>query len=207
MTTVYLVRHSEGFKPMLGEMNTNDSLQLINEKTPLSYDGEIIAKSMADREEFKDIDTVWSSSYVRAIETAKYFAHNNNLLVNIDYRLGERVQGINDFNELPSDYGERQFIDETYKVGSGENQIEVRKRMEEVFFQILNKYNGKRIVIVSHSTAMAFLLMRWCKVFYDSPYIFNDKEFFDGKWRFCETFKLEFDNNNELVNIENIRFV
>ena len=39
MTTVYLVRHSEGFKQMLGEMNTSDSLQVINEKTPLSYDG------------------------------------------------------------------------------------------------------------------------------------------------------------------------
>ena len=206
MTTVYLVRHSEGFKPMLGEINTSDSLQLINEKTPLSYDGEIIAKTMADHDEFKNIDAVWSSSYVRAIETAKYFAHNNNLLVNVDDRLGERVQGINDWNELPSDFGERQFIDDTYKVGFGENQIEVRKRMEEVFFEILNKNKNKRIVIVSHSTAMAFLLMRWCKVFYSDSYLFNDKEFFDGKWKFCETFKLDFDDDNNLIDINNIRY-
>ena len=126
------------------------------------------------------------------------------MLVNIDDRLGERVHGINDWNELPSDFGERQFIDDTYKVGFGENQREVRKRMEEVFFEILNKYKNKRIVIVSHSTAMAFLLMKWCKVFYNGPYLFNDREFFDGKWRFCETFKLVFDDDNNLVDISTI---
>ena len=29
--------------------------------------------------------------------------------------------------------------------------------------------------------------------------------FFNGKWNYCETFKLEFDDNNNLVNIENIK--
>ena len=36
---------------------------------------------------------------------------------------------------------------------------------------------------------------------------FNQKEFFDGKWNFCETFKLIFDEDNNLVNIENIKYV
>ena len=52
-----------------------------------------------------------------------------------------------------------------------------------------------------------FLLMKWCDIQYESEYKFKDKVFFDGKWNYCEAFKLEYDNNNELVNIENIRTV
>jgi len=188
-----------------GILNTNDSVQLLNEKSPLSYDGEKMAETLANNPEFKNIDVVWSSNYVRAMSTAKYFAVNNNLKVNIDDRLRERVQGIKSWDELPDDFTERQFSDETHKIGFGENQLEVRKRMEEVFAEILNANQGKRIVIVGHSTAMAFLLKRWCTISFKSPYTFNGKEFFDGNWNYCETFKLEFDDNNKLLNIKNLR--
>ena len=206
MTTIYLVRHSEGFRPLQGIFNTKDPVQLINEKSPLSYDGERLAEKIAGNIEFKNIDVVWCSNYVRAMSTAKYFAVNNNLLVNVDDRLGERIQGIKSWNELPDDFTEKQFSNPEYKIGFGENQMEVRKRMEEVFDEILNANIGKRIVIVSHSTATAFLLKKWCEVKYEGPYKFNCNEFFDGKWNFCEIFKLEFNDNNELLSIKNIRY-
>ena len=38
----------------------------------------------------------------------------------------------------------------------------------------------------------------------DSDYKFNNKIFFDGKWDYLETFKLTFDENNNLINIKNI---
>ena len=41
---------------------------------------------------------------------------------------------------------------------------------------------------------------------YGKPYSFNGKEFFDGNWHYCETFKLTFDDNNNLIDIENIKF-
>ena len=205
MTTIYLVRHSEGFIPLQGIFNTDDSVQLINEKSPLSYDGEKLAEKIASNSEFENIDVVWCSNYVRSMSTAKYFAIKNNLKVNLDDRLKERIQGIKSWEELPENFGERQFDDEFYKIGFGENQVEVRKRMEEVFDEILNANKCKRVVIVSHSTALAFLLKKWCKVSYNVPYTFNGKKFFDGKWSYCETFKLEFDDKNEIVNIENIK--
>ena len=31
--------------------------------------------------------------------------------------------------------------------------------------------------------------------------------FFDGKWDYCETFKLSFDRNNKLLDIENIEVI
>ena len=205
MTTVYLIRHSEGFKTLEGIYSTKDSIQLINEKSPLSVHGEELAKELASKKEFKNIDIVWSSNYVRAIGTAKYFATNNNLKVNIDDRIGERIQGIKSWSELPQDFEEKQLIDETYKIGFGENQIEVRKRMEEVFNEILNNNHNKRIIIVSHATAISFLLKKWCIVKYQKPYIFNNKIFFDGKWNYLETFKLIFDDNNNLLSITNIK--
>ena len=76
--------------------------------------------------------------------TAKYFAVNNNLKVNLDDRRRERIQGITTWEELSEDFGE--------------SQIEVRKRMEEVFEEILNANKNKRVIIVNHSTATSFLL-------------------------------------------------
>ena len=208
MTTIYLLRHSESFKSLQGEMKLKDSVQIINEKNPLSVDGEKLAEKVAGIDEFKNLDAVYSSDYVRAMATAKYFAVNNNLKVNVDYRLGERVQGITSWDQLPSNFERKQFEDETFKVGFGENQIEVRKRMEEVFFEILNANKDKRVAIVSHATAISFLLKRWCNIeLVDDKlrYSYKDKVLLHGHFDFCETFKLEFDDNNELINIENIR--
>ena len=87
MTTFYLIRHSEGFQKLQGNILTKDSVQLINEKNPLSVDGETLAKNISSNSEFKNIDNLFSSSYVRAMATAKYFAVNNNLKVNIDEKL------------------------------------------------------------------------------------------------------------------------
>ena len=205
MTTVYILRHSQAFVSQQGNMNTKDSVQLINEKSPLSVYGEELAKKVSLNPEFNNIDIVYASNYVRAMATAKYFANNNNTKVNIDDRLGERVQGITSWDELPKDFEERQLTDKTFKVGFGENQIEVRKRMEEVLDEIIKDSKDKRIVIVSHATAISFLLMKWCTVEYQKPYLFNGKEFFDGKWDYCTSFKLSFDDNNNLIDIENIK--
>lgn len=206
MTIVYLIRHSEGFAKLQGTINSSDSLQLLNEKNPLSVDGEHLAEHISSLQELSNLDVVWSSSYVRAVSTAKYLAVKNNLLVNIDERLNERVHGINLWGELPKDYEIKQLEDETYKIGTGENQLEVRKRMEEALLDIINNNKGKRIAIISHGTAISFLLKKWCEVQYGKPYSFNGKEFFDGNWHYCETFKLTFDDNNNLIDIENIKF-
>ena len=205
MTTIYLIRHSEAFRTLQGEFKTNDSVQLLNEKSPLSVKGEELAKTIASKEEFKSIDVVWTSNYVRAISTAKYFAVNNNLKVNIDDRLGERIQGIKSWDKLPAHFEKKQMEDENYKIGYGESQLEVRKRMEEVFNEILNNNINKRIAIIGHSTAITFLLKKWCKIEYGKPYKFNGLDFFDGNWNYCETFKLLFDENKELISVEDIK--
>lgn len=205
MKTIYLIRHSMPLK-VNNEFN-NDNLQIQNEKSSLSIEGEQIAKDKLNNKEFANIDILFSSSYVRAIQTAKYIAEKNNLEINVISDFGERKFGINSWSELPDNFGEKQFLDENYKTEFGESQKEVRERTFNALMNVL-KSDNKKIAIVFHGTAMLFLLMTWCKVVPDSDkykIFFNGNELFCGKhFDFCETFKLTF-NDNELIDIENIK--
>lgn len=208
MTTIYLIRHSEPFKVHRGIEDVHEEFLFSNIKTPLSVDGEKLAEKVSQNKEFQNIDVVWSSNYVRAMSTAKYFAYNNDLKVNVSDKLGERIHGVNSWDELPPDFERRQFLDENYKIGYGENQKEVRERLYSVIMQILNENKNKRIVIICHATAISFLLKKWCdiKVVDDKlNYSYNGKQLLKGHFNYCETFKLEFDDKNEIVNIENIK--
>ncbi len=201
ITTIYLMRHSIPFKEHRGTTNTNETILIENEKSPLSIAGEKLAEEKSSQEEFKNLDIVYSSNYVRAMATAKYFASANNLKVNIDEVFNERIHGVDSWNNLPQEFELKQFNDENFKVGYGESQKEVQTRMFNGLMKVLNENKGKRIAIISHSTAIAFLLKKWCEVFYDKEYTFNNKVFFNGKWEHLQSFKLEF-KDNELINIE-----
>ena len=206
-TIVYLIRHSKPFKEHKGIVNSSDSVLLQNIKDPLSIEGEKMALDFSHNKEFSEISEVWSSSYTRCMGTAKYFAYNNNLKVNIDDRLNERLHGIiNSYNEVPDDYEEHQLYDENYKLPNGENQKEVGDRMYNALIDIINNNKNKKVVIVSHCTSIIFLLKKLgCNIILSDDYSFNGNVFFNGIPNYLETFKLEVDDSNELVNIENIR--
>lgn len=200
MTTIYFMRHSEPLK--FKNINNNDSLQLQNEKWPLTVNGEKLAEEKSKLNELRDFDHVYSSNYVRAISTAKYFTNEE---IKIDESFGERRFGINSWDELPSDFGKKQFEDFDYKLQNGESINEVILREEKALTEKLKVHRGQKILIVSHSTALAALFSKWCTINYNGQYKFENEEFFDGKWNYCETFKLSFDDGNNLINIENVK--
>lgn len=201
MTIVYFMRHSEPLK--CNNINNNDSLQVQNEKWCLSIKGEEIAKEKSKIKELSSFDIVFASNYVRAISTAKYFTNND---VYIEEAFGERKFGVNSWKDKPTNFEEKQFTDFDYKFESGESLNEVINRETDALNRILNEYKDKNILIVGHATALAALLSKWCEINLTGPYLYNGKEIFDGKWGYCETFKLEFDGNNNLMNIENIKY-
>lgn len=206
MTTIYLIRHSKPLK--VNNTFNADNLQIQNEKSSLSIDGEQIAKQKLNNSEFKNIDILYSSNYVRTIQTAKYIADNNNLDINVVSDLGERKFGIESWEQLPENFERKQFLDENYKIGNGESQKEVADRMYSTIMEILNENKNKRIAIVSHATAISYLLKKWCDIqIVDDKlrYTFNNNILLDGYFDYCETFKLEFDDINNLINIENIK--
>ena len=203
MTTIYLMRHSMALKNINNDYN-NESLQLQNEKMPLSIEGEELASNISKESELQNIDVVISSNYVRAMSTAKYISNANNVNLIVNSAFGERKFGINSWDELPIDFGLRQNNDENYKVGDGESQKEVRERVYKALMEVVDKYKDKRIVIVSHGSAILWLLKQWCKVDLVDKYVtFNDKVILEDNVFNCTTFKLEFDDKR-LVDIEKI---
>ena len=178
MTTVYLIRHSLQLREK-GIMNVEESDQLINEKIILSVEGEEKAKEISDIDELQNVDVIWSSSYVRAKQTAKYIAEKNKLDINIDSRLNERKLGdLNDLKGLGKNkqhsFVEEQLLDDNLKNSLGESLIDVQKRMDSVISKIVLDNKNKRIVIVSHGAALKFYLRKFCKLNKDIKLEFNN---------------------------------
>lgn len=76
--------------------------------------------------------------------------------------------------------------------------------MYSVIMKILNEYHNKRIAIVSHGTAISYLLKKWCDVSIVNNN-FKNEIILDGYFNYCETFRLVFDDENKLIDIKNIK--
>ena len=168
-TIIYLIRHAETIKEN-GIRNTNEDFQSINEKEILSVQGEEEARKLSKNIELKNLDAIWSSYYTRAKATAKYIAYENNLQYNLDKRLSERKLGnIEDLakfmnNKETRDPSREQLAFPEFKTRDGESANDTNKRMNEFIGELLEKYKGKRIAVVSHGGAIKFYLLSYCNV-------------------------------------------
>ena len=211
VTTVYLIRHSIKFNSKnILQYNTNQNKTIKNEKIILNVEGEKRAEILSNEKELQNINVVYTSNCVRTLQTAKYLLEKQNLNVNIDDRFDERRAGKPN-DDIVKDWWIRQYTDENYKTEGGESQKEVRERFTEAFNEVLEANKGKRIAIFSHGYAITFFIMTWCSFKYngekdDMQLYFRDKKIFDKKINAPEVFKLEFDENNKIINIENIEF-
>lgn len=204
-TIVYLIRHADTIDEK-GIRKTKETSQMINEKEILSIKGEEDSKRLSKNEELKNIDTTWCSSYVRAKQTAKYIAEENNLQINLDDRLNERKLGnleeiaIFMKDKKTRDPSQEQLLYPKFKTSDGESAEDTNKRMTEFLKECLNKNKGKRIAIVSHGGSIKFLLLNWCKVNENMKLEYKDKEL---NITSPSLLKLTF-KDEELMNIEQI---
>ena len=210
-TTVYLIRHSIRFNnDYIEEYNTAQNKTIRNEKIVLSVEGEKRAEILSNEEELQNLDEIYASNCVRTLQTAKYIIEKQNLKVNIDERFDERRAGKPN-DDIVKDWFVRQYLDENYKTEDGESQKEVRERFSEAFEEAINKNKGKRVAIFSHGYAITFFIMKWCKFEYIAEkdymkFTYKDKVIFNKKINAPEVFKLVFDKNNELIDIQNLEF-
>lgn len=204
-TIVYFIRHADTIDEK-GIRNTKETSQMINEKEILSIKGEEDSKRLSKNVELKNIDTIWCSSYVRAKQTAKYIAEENNLQINLDDRLNERKLGnleeiaIFMKDKKTRDPSQEQLLYPKFKTSDGESAEDTNKRMTEFLKECLNENKGKKIAIVSHGGSIKFLLLNWCKVNENMKLEYKDKEL---NVTSPSLLKLTF-KDEELMNIEQI---
>lgn len=168
-TIIYLIRHAETIDED-GIRNTDETMQEINEKEILSIEGELASQKLSKNKELNNLDAIWCSNYTRAKQTAKYISKENNLQYNLDKRLCERKLGnIEDLAKFMADKDTRdpsreQLAFPDFKTRDGESANDTNKRMNEFINEILKKYKGKRVAIISHGGAIKFYLLNYCNV-------------------------------------------
>lgn len=209
-TIVYLVRHSEPTpKSNIKYISNDDSGQIRNEKSFLSVSGEKKAEALSKHSELQNIDAIYCSNYVRALETAKYIALENNTIINVDDRLNERKIG--QLGDLEwKEFNRLQTKDFDFKLVDGESLNQTKKRIVDAMKNILMFETGNRVVVVGHSTAFTCLLSAWCEIGhnYDDEIIltYGEDTIVDGHWSAPMVYKVVFDGMNvlsiEYINID-----
>lgn len=204
MTTIYLMRHSQAEKD-IDYTKVNEDFESINKQFILSIAGEKKAYRYSKIKELSNINMVISSNYVRAISTAKYIASNNKKKVVVDDLFNERKFGIADKSKLPVDFFKKQFLNHDYKLKGGESFDDVKQRAIKGLIKVIKSNMGKKALIVTHSSAITFMLSKWCDVEYNGRYIirYKDKVIIDG-FGAPDLIELKFNEKNKLVKIRRV---
>ena len=201
MTTIYLINNSLTMNVFFP---ANESLREKREKRLLSIEGEKESKMLADIPYLNKVSSIYTSSYVMSIGTAKYLAKKLEVEMQVCEELGERVIG-NLGDKKIRMIQELQENDFSYKLSGGESLDEVRERMLRFLRKVLIKNDDKTVALFTHNVAITCLLSKWCSKGFnlDNRLILNyqDKAIVDGAWDGISIIELVF-QGNELVSIE-----
>ena len=205
MTTIYLIRHSAPFVEIDNYKNYEDVLWYeYNKNMILSPQGEENAKKLCNVKELEGINEIYASNSSRAIETAKYLADSNNLKIKLDKRINEREFGVEYIRDLPDNFNKISFEDKTFKVNNGESLNDVDTRFKSFIADILNK-NIDKTAIVMHGIILLSYLKTICDYFeFDGKNFnikYNDNIVLEGKPKNPSIYKIEFDDNKNVINV------
>lgn len=149
-TLITVVRHGET------EWNVAMRLQGIKNSN-LTAKGIKQVELAAEALSKKEFDVVISSDLGRALNTAEIITSKNNLKIIKDKSLRERNFGIMEgltreeiLEKHPDVYSAYLKRKDTYKIVNGESLIEFNSRVLDGLAKIVNLYEGKRILIISH---------------------------------------------------------
>ena len=206
MKTIYLIRHSAPFVEIDNYINKDNVLcSEYNKNMILSPQGEENAKKLCNVEELKDINEIYASNSSRTIETAKYLAESNNLKIKLDDRIGKREFGVKYIKDLPNDFTKISFDDKSFKVNNGESLNEVDNRFKSFINDLLNNKSNK-VAIVIHGIILLSYLNTICDYFeYDGKNFdikFNKNIILNGTPKNPSVYKIEFDDNKNIINVE-----
>ncbi|MHA6251869.1 histidine phosphatase family protein [Oceanobacillus sp. CAU 1775] len=152
-TNIYLVRHAHS-------TYTPDELG-----RPLSQKGFSDAEKVTKSLKEENIDIVISSPYNRAIQTVEGVARQINKVIIIDEDFKERIlagESVEDFQNAITQVWENP----SFSWEGGESNHTAQKRGVQALNRVLEKHEGKNIVIGTHGNLMV-LIMNYFNKNYD----------------------------------------
>ena len=209
MKTIYLIRHSAPFVEIDNYIDNDNVLwSEFNKNMILSPLGEENARKLCNVAELNEINEIYASNSSRAIETAKYLAESNNIRIKLDKRINEREFGVKYIKDLPNDFTKLSFEDKNYKVNDGESLNEVDNRLKSFINDLLDSDSNK-IAIIMHGIILLSYLKTICNHFeFDGRNFnikYNDNIILDGTPKNPSIYKIEFDDNKNVINVDNIK--
>lgn len=202
-TIIYLIRHAKVDKTKVvqntGELEGNEEADIDEAFIPK-------IEELSERLKLYEVKSFYSSKYIRAKKTAEILSRGK--VVKLDNRLGERKGGIPNLDITPQEYYKMQIDNPDFKFPEGESVNEIMHRMNSAIEDIINENKGKDAAVISHGASITFLLMKWCKVqVTDVPkkirrFEYKGKVIHEGVVNNIMCFKLTFDDNNFIENIE-----
>ena len=181
MTTIYFVRHCKPDGTITDDRNR-----------PLTEEGLEDSIKVAEILKDKKIDVFISSPYRRSYDSIKKAADSYGMTLQTDERLRERKAGENGNNH---EMFKKRWADFAYAEEDGESIGAVQKRNIEALNEILEKYDGKNIVIGTHGTALSSIIN-----FFDKG--FNGESIMKIIDFMTWILKMEFDGENFLSKEE-----
>lgn len=144
LTKVYFVRHAQP------EYNHVD-----DRTRPLTEEGMMDAKLVLQTLKDKEIDSFYCSPYKRSISTIQETADYYNMEIQTDERLRERESGMDANNHVMF---QKRWENPDFHEDGGESINMVQRRNIEALKDILDKHEGKNIVIGTHGTALSSII-------------------------------------------------
>ena len=207
MKTIYLIRHSAPFVEIANyDDYKNVSWAEYNKNMILSVKGEENAQKLCNIEEFKKVDDIYASNSFRAIGTAKYIAEQNNLKIKLDDRINERELGVEKIKDLPDNFSDDSFNNKNLKVGFGESLNEVDTRFKCFINEVLDT-DKSNIALFIHGIILMSYLQTISKFKYENRKLkieFNEKLVYNDIMKNPLVFKIYFNENKDVINIENL---
>jgi 2,3-bisphosphoglycerate-dependent phosphoglycerate mutase len=171
LTNLYFVRHAHS-------TYTPDEL-----KRPLSERGQADAEKITQILKKENIDYVISSPYIRAVQTVEGITDFTGKEVIIESGFKERM-----LSEVPVENFDlaitKVWEEPTFSLEGGESNIIAQKRCVEATLKVLERYEGKNIVVGTHGNIMVLIMN-----YFDKKYGFS----FWKELNMPDIYKLTFD--------------
>lgn len=205
MKTIYLIKHSGPFVDIKNYEDYENVLwEDYNRNMILSSVGEKKAEGLCNIEELKNVDRIFTSDSVRAIATAKYLAEKNNIKIELDKRIDERIFGVETLNDLPKDFNKLSFDNKEFKMKNGESFNEVDSRFINFINDLLEQNSNKSILVI-HGLILLSYLETICDFSFDGNIFdikFNNKEIINGNPKSPSVYKIAYNDNKEVIDVE-----